>query len=191
MARNPNIQREVQRAVNELLRLTNRVLPVKVGRAVRDSVRENFRKGGFYGNPWQAPLRTQLGIGGPGYGPLLSGTNHLMMSTDYIPSEGRVIIQNTLVYAPIHNDGGSITVTSKMKRFFWAQHYKAKKGNEELSPEALFWRNMAIKKVGSQIKIVQRQFLGDHPEVNRIVSDIVKKELTNFINNGMSTRRSN
>lgn len=187
----PDLQKEIQKKLKELLRLTNRVLPVKVGRAVRDSVRENFRKGGFYGTPWQAPLRTQLGIGGPGYGPLLSGTNHLMMSTDYIPGEGRVIIQNTLVYAPIHNDGGSITVTAKMKGFFWAQHYKARGDAKELSAEAQFWRNMALKKVGSQIKIVQRQFLGEHPEVNRIVSEIVNKELTNFINNGMSTRRSN
>ena len=32
--------------MQELLRLTNKVLPVKVGKAVRDSVRENFRKGG-------------------------------------------------------------------------------------------------------------------------------------------------
>lgn len=55
------IQQEVQIKLQELLRLTKRVLPVKVGRAVRDSVRYNFRKGGFYGTPWQAPLRTQLG----------------------------------------------------------------------------------------------------------------------------------
>ena len=104
-------------------------------------------------------MRTQLGIGGPGYGPLLSGTNHLMMSTDYIPGEGRVIIQNTLVYAPIHNDGGSITVTAKMKGFFCAQHYRARGDAKELSTEAQFWRNMALKKVGSQIKIVQRQYV--------------------------------
>ena len=51
-----------------------------------------------------------------------------MMSTDYIPGEGRVIIQNTLVYAPIHNDG----VTAKMKGFFWAQHYRARGDMPEL-----------------------------------------------------------
>ena len=41
----PDLQREVQRAVQELIRLKDRVLPVKVGRAVRDSVRDNFRRG--------------------------------------------------------------------------------------------------------------------------------------------------
>ena len=52
----PNLQQEVQKELQELLRLTNRVLPVKVGKAVRDSIRENFRKGGFYGTPWRCEL---------------------------------------------------------------------------------------------------------------------------------------
>ena len=72
---------EVQKKLQELLRLTNKVLPVKVGKSVRDSVRENFRKRGFYGTPWQAPLRTQLGIGGPGYGPLLSGIRNFIQKS--------------------------------------------------------------------------------------------------------------
>lgn len=201
----PNLQGEINRAIQELIRLKDRVLPVKVGRAVRDSVRENFRKGGFYGQPWTPPMRTSLGFDGPGYGPMLSGTNHLMMSTDYVAEPGRVIIQNSLVYAPIHNEGGEITVTTKMKSFFWSQYYKSglvggmyeqakgkrnKQKAEAFNKEAEFWRAMALKKVGSTIKIPQRQFLGDHPEVTRIVQQIINTELTNFIQNGMHTRRS-
>lgn len=201
----PDLQGEINRAVKELMRLKDRVLPVKVGRAVRDSVRENFRKGGFYGTAWHTPMRTSLGFDGPGYGPLLSGKNHLMMSTDYIPEPGRVTIQNTLVYAAIHNDGGEITVTGRMKKYFWAQYYKKglvggmyqeAKGKrnqqkaEALNSEAEFWRNMALKQVGSKIKIPQRKFLGEHPEVTKLVQDIINTELTNFIQNGMSTRRS-
>ena len=72
---------EVQKKLQELLRLTNKVLPVKAGKAVRDSVRENFRQGGFYGTPWQAPLRTQLGIAGPGYGPLPSGIRNFIQES--------------------------------------------------------------------------------------------------------------
>ena len=201
----PDLQGEINRAVKELMRLKDRVLPVKVGRAVRDSVRENFRKGGFYGEPWHAPMRTSLGFDGPGYGPLLSGKNHLMMSTDYIPEPGRVTIQNTLVYAAIHNDGGEITVTGRMKKYFWAQYYKKglvgelykeAKGKrnqqkaETLNKEAEFWRAMALKKVGSKVKIPKRQFIGEHPEVERIVREVINQELQNFIQNGMSTRRS-
>ena len=59
----PNLQREVQRAVQELIRQKDRVLPVKVGRAVRDSVRDNFRREGFYGESWKPPLRIQSGFG--------------------------------------------------------------------------------------------------------------------------------
>ena len=201
----PDLQGEINRAIQELMRLKDRVLPVKVGRTVRDSVRENFRKGGFYGQPWTPPMRTSLGFDGPGYGPMLSGTNHLMMSTDYITEPGRVIIQNPLVYAQIHNEGGDITVTKKMKGYFWSMYYKrglvgemygkakGKKNRqkaETLNTEAEFWRNMALKKVGDKIKIPQRQFLGEHPEVNRIVQEVINQELLNFINNGMSTRRS-
>lgn len=85
------------------MRLKDRVLPVKVGRAVRDSVSDNFRKGGFYGQTWKPPMRTDLGFEGPSYGPMLSGANHLMMSTYYVAEPGRVIIQNSLIYAQIHN----------------------------------------------------------------------------------------
>lgn len=202
----PDLQGEINRAVRELMRLKDRVLPVKVGRAVRDSIRQNFRKGGFYGAAWSPPLRIEQGFdSGPGYGTLLSGTNHLMMSTDYIPEPGRVTIQNTLIYAEIHNEGGEITVTRRMKSFFWSQYYKKglvsgmygratgkrnRQKAETLSKEAEFWRAMALKKVGSKIKIPQRRFMGEHPEVDRIIREIINSELTNFIQNGMSTRRT-
>ena len=201
----PDLQGEINRAVKELIRLKDRVLPVKVGRAVRDSIRQNFRQGGFYGQSWKPPMRTDLGFNGPAYGPMLSGTNHLMMLTDYIPEPGRVTIQNTLVYAQIHNEGGEITVTKKMKSFFWSQYYKrglvggmygqakGKKNQqkaETLNKEAEFWRAMALKKVGSKIKIPQRQFMGEHPEVGRIVKDIINQELSKFIQNGINSRKS-
>ena len=50
----PNLQQDVQKKQQELLRMTNKVLLVKAGKAVRDSVRENFRQGGFNGTPRQA-----------------------------------------------------------------------------------------------------------------------------------------
>lgn len=191
----PNLQEEINRALKELMRLKDRVLPVKVGRAVRDSVRDNFRKGGFYGQTWKPPMRTDLGFEGPSYGPMLSGTNHLMMSTDYVAEPGRVIIQNSLIYAQIHNEGGDITVTKKMKGYFWSMYYKrglvgemygkakGKKNRQKadnLNAEAQFWRNMALKKVGSTIKIPQRQFMGEHPEVDRIIRETINKELMEF-----------
>ena len=75
------------------------------------------------------------------------------------------------------------------EKFLFALEANRQKA-ESISKEAEFWRAMALKKVGSKIKIPQRQFMGEHPEVEKIVRDIINQELTNFIQNGMSTRRS-
>lgn len=192
----PDLIGMVQEDLKELLRLQQRVLPVKVGRAVRDSVRENFRKSRFYnGESWQTPLRTSLGFSGAGgqYGPLLSGSDHLMMSTDYIPLPGQVIIRNPVEYASVHNDGDQIPVTQRMKKFFWAKHYEAEELRGKGSVEADFWKNMALKKPGGRIKIPRRHFLGPGAAVDKIVKGVVDTELRNFVkqhSNGKTTARS-
>ena len=187
----PNIKQIVQSKVNELLLLKDRKLPVEVGVKVTNSILNNFRKGSFYGQPWEQPLRSKIGFDGPNHGPLTSGSNHLMLSSDYMPLPGRVIIQNRLVYAPVHNYGAEITVTQKMKGYFWSRYINAGGYNHgNMSKEAEFWRNMAIKKVGSTIKIPQRQFMGDHPKVDKLVEDIIIKNLTKVATDGINTRRS-
>ncbi|MGP1610256.1 MAG: phage virion morphogenesis protein [Candidatus Cryptobacteroides sp.] len=184
----PDIKGIVEKRLQELKRLQERVLPVKVGKEVTESVRENFRKGGFYGQPWKPPYRRTLGFSGAGgsYGPLLSGTNHLMSSTDYVPGRGNVIIRNNAEYAQVHNEGAEIGVTSKMKRFFWAKFYEAGGGKggrkaKELQGEAAFWQRMAIKRPGSRIRIPKRLFIGPSPQVDRIVKTIIDKELSKII----------
>lgn len=189
----PDIEQMVRKSLEDLKTLYMRKLPVKVGVAVRDSVRQNFRQGDFYGSDrWQQPLRVTLGFrGAPGQrGPLLSGSNHLMMNTDYQALPGRVIIRNTEVYAATHNDGEDIGVTERMKRFFWAKHLEDKKRLGAESPEAEFWKRMALKKPGSKIRIPKRHFLGPGPAVDRIVQDVINKELQEYINthfNGKTT----
>ena len=181
----PDLEKMIRESLDDLKKLYLRTLPVKVGRAVQSSVRENFRKGRFYSEQaWQTPLRTTLGFRGAAgqYGPLLSGSNHLMMNTDYEPLPGKVIIRNKEVYAATHNNGDDIGVTERMKRFFWAKHIEHK---ERMGPEAAeteFWKRMALKKPGSRIKIPRRHFLGPSKEVDAIVQDIVNKELQEFIN---------
>ena len=192
----PDIEQMVRQNLEDLKRLYQRTLPVKVGRAVQASVRENFRKGRFYGGEaWQTPLRTSLGFRGASgqYGPLLSGSNHLMMNTDYEPLPGKVIIRNNEVYAATHNEGDEIGVTQRMRRFFWAKHYEHKERMGVNAPETEFWKRMALKKPGSRIKIPRRHFLGPSKEVDAIVQDVVNKELQNFINthsNGKVTGKS-
>jgi phage gpG-like protein len=97
-----------------------------------------------------------------------------------------------LPYAVIHNEGGLLTVTDKMKSFFWAMYYKssgAAKGQKNsrgkaLSLEAGLWKAMALKKVGSRIKIDARPFIGPHPQVDNAVErvfDDTMKEFEQFI----------
>lgn len=187
----------VKKDLADLQRMMEHTLPVKVGRAVQASVRKNFRQGRFYkGEHWDTPIRTTLGFKGAGgqYGPLLSGSDHLMMSTDYyVPRPGAVVIYNNTEYAAIHNDGGQIAVTERMRKYFWARHLEDKKRYGVKAPETEFWKKMALKKPGSRIKIPRRHFLGPDDEVGRIVNKVLNKELENFIkthSHGKVTSRS-
>ena len=97
-------------------------------------------------------------------------------------------------YAAIHNDGGEIVVTGRMKRFFWHKYYEppGRSGegrtencgktneNARLDTEADFWMFMALKKEGSTIKIPRRRFLGTSPEVEKAVREIVEENLTEY-----------
>ena len=74
-------------------------------------------------------------------------------------------------YTALHNEGGTITVTGKMKRFFWA---KFKETGE------VGWKYMALMKVGQVIKIPQRQFIGDGPETQKLIRDVIQSNLDKF-----------
>lgn len=87
----------------------------------------------------------------------------------------RVVVIADSDYADIHNNGGYITVTAQMKKYFWAKFYELSgsvsvnksgavglnKRNVSLGKKAMFCRAMALKPVGSKIKIPQHQFMGD------------------------------
>lgn len=165
------------------MHIRSRVVPVKVGKEVVSSVRQNFRNGGFYGDSWKKTARQQVPFRGAAgsYGPLLSRSTHLMSSTDYVPGDAQVAIRNTVDYARYHNEGAESTVTKRMKKFFWAKHYEAKVGKKGSNPESDFWRNMALKKSGSHIRIPRRQFLGPSPQVDKIVDKILTSEMDNYI----------
>lgn len=192
---NPNIESEVQKCLKDLMRIRSRVVPVKVGKEVVSSVRQNFRSGGFYGDTWKRTNRQDVPFKGTAgsYGPLLSKTTHLMSSTDYVPGDAQVTIRNPVPYARYHNEGAESEVTPKMKKYFWARYYditkitkddsKANKRRKRMRApaEADFWRNMALKKPGSQISIPKRRFLGPSPKVDKIVTDIINNEIDKYI----------
>ena len=108
-----NIENEVRQAVKDLMHIRLRVVPIKVGKEVVSSVRQNFRSGGFYGDQWKRTKRQDVPFKGASgsYGPLLSKSTHLMSSTDYVPGNAQVTIRNTESYAAYHNEGAEARVT--------------------------------------------------------------------------------
>ena len=126
-----------------------------------DEFDRNFQRKAFFGQPW--PPRKMNGRGS-----LLMVTGKLRRSIRSRVVPDGVVWETSEKYAAIHNYGGTIRVTAKMKKYFW---YKYKVTKDDA------WKWMALMKVGSQIAIPQRQFLGDHPEVRRRADEIVSRNL--------------
>lgn len=150
---------------------------------------QNFEREGFFAEKWQrrhSPLR-------PG-GHILVDTGKLRQSIKSRSDAESITFYSDLPYAGIHNEGGEIKVTARMKRYFWHRYYEAQGGfgrkkngelrqdkrNRQLGTEAEFWRAMALMKEGKAIKIPKRQFLGMAPEVEKDVRDIIEKNLTEY-----------
>lgn len=85
-----------------------------------------------------------------------------------------IVFTSALPYANLHNQGGTIKVTAKMKRFFWAMYYKTKNTS---------YKAFALMPVGKKIKIPQRQFIGNHPEVRLSIQKQVNTHLQQLAKN--------
>lgn len=163
-----------------------------------DEFDRNFERQAFFNDAWarrKGPTR-------PG-GTILVDTGTLRRSVRSRTTDDSITFYTDLPYAAIHNDGGEIVVTEKMKRFFWHKYYEAtgsfgrKKNGErrndkrtrQLSTEADFWRFMALKRAGTTIRIPRRRFLGTGPEVERIVREIIEENLNDYFDMDFSIER--
>lgn len=172
-------QQLLQKKQQEIQMAIDRTLPIKIGRIAKNHIQENFRKGGFQNNglkPWKRKKHNDK------YSPLMSSRQHLYGSIQYKPNKAQVTVGTNLPYADIHNDGGQIIVTARMKRFFWAKHretngnsWKKTKNNDN------FWKALALKPVGATIKIPKRQFIGESKELNTQIADLIEKEINNIL----------
>lgn len=151
----------------------------------------NFERQAFFNEAWQrrrSPTRSG--------GAILIGKGSLRRSIRSKTTGESITFYTDSPYAEIHNEGGEITVTDKMKRFFWAKYYSTvgsfgrkkngerrnDKRNMQLSNEAEFWKHMALMKVGKTIKIPRRQFLGYSPEIEKLVREIIEENLADYFN---------
>lgn len=156
-----------------------------------DEFDQNFERQSFFGEAWQrrkSPTR-------PG-GHILIDTGQLRKSIQSRTTENSITFYTTEPHAAIHNEGGEIIVTKKMKRYFWHKYYETTgtfgrkkdgslrkdKRTVQLTEEAEFWKFMALKKAGTTIKIPRRRFLGTSPEVEKTVREIIEENITEYIN---------
>jgi phage gpG-like protein len=137
--------------------------------------KSNFITESFDGDKW-APRKTKVSLPkkvltGQGAG------DHLGDSIDFKVSGNAITIYTDKIYAEIHNEGGEIAVTPKMKGFFWAKSREAKEAGDLELAEQFKW--MALSKV---IKIVQRKFMGESNVLNNKITDKIKRDLTRILN---------
>ena len=145
----------------------------------------NFERQGFFSESWQRSRRSSDSSGST-----LIDTGGLRRSVRSRVHGDGVEFWSDRPYAGIHNEGGEIVVTGRMKRFFWARYYEAQGGlgrkkdgslrntkkNRRLSGAAEFWHQMALKKVGSKIVIPRRMFLGWSDVVKKIVERVIDED---------------
>ena len=147
-----------------------------------DEFDRNFERKAFFTKKW--PKRKREGKGS-----LLLQTGKLRRSISARVAGTSVTFSSSEAYATIHNEGGEITVTAKMKKYFWAKYYELggkvkynksgsmSKSSTKLSEECEAYKAMALMKVGSKITIPQRQFIGEAPEVLQCIDKVVKSNL--------------
>lgn len=162
----------------------------------------NFQRQAFFDElQWQ---ERKFDDGG---GTLMQRTGGLRGSIRSRKRRDELVYSSSKPYARIHNEGGEIRVTKKMKRYFLARYLKEAKyskskkrnkkrpkatdqqlqgwlsreyENRKLSDKAEFWRRMALKKIGSVIQIPERRFIGHGRNTDRIIREITAMNLEDY-----------
>lgn len=183
---------------NDVARIIKQILKdIRV--EMKDEFKTNFERQAFFSEAWErrkSPIRNEGRA-------ILIDTGQLRRSISSRVTENSVIFYTDLPYAEIHNDGGEIKVTKRMKGYFWHKYYEATgsfgrkkdgtlrrtKKNARLTTEADFYKWMALKKEGSTIKIPRRRFLGTSPEVEQAVREIIEENITEYFNVEFDIRR--
>ncbi len=157
-----------------------------------DEFDKNFDRQGFFSESWQrrvGPLRRG--------GATLVSSGRLRRSFHSEVRDGSVVFVYDAPYASYHNEGSVMKVTSRMKKWFWHKYMESRgsfgrkkdgsvrkdKRTLRLSSEAEFWKHMALKKAGSEIRLPRRRFVGSSPEVERAVREIIEENLGEYFDN--------
>lgn len=196
------MRKELEQKVKQFIRLTIKDISIEL----KEEFDRNFEREAFFNERWARRKYNDDETRGllTRIGDLRRSIREGVTTTDH-----SVIFGSDLQYASIHNEGGIITVTARMKKYFWYRYilimgskrqrpgqpavsgkmqYKKNgelrnnRQNRELTEEAKFCKAMAMKRAGSKIVIPKRQFIGFHPEVERIIREIAENNSRNIFN---------
>lgn len=174
--------RELQRIVAEKVaavkNVAMRVMPIKAGALAKSQFQDNFRQSGFLNNGLQAwpPAQRQSGKGtNASYKTLLSGRNHLFSSIKYTTGEGRVVIENAVPYAIVHNEG-----------YNGVQYVKPHKSGRLAAMSLQRRKNLRVgggnvKGFSRKVQIPKRQFMGESAELTKKIEDKFDSEILKII----------
>lgn len=140
-----------------------------------DEFTRNFERKAFFDKRWENRKRTSNGS-------LLMVTGRLRRSIRAITSDNSIRFMSDCEYADIHNAGGSMLITPKMRKYFWYRYMQVKDPEVSIpakDSDAEFWQRMARAK---KITIPQRQFIGKHQKVDLIVRDVANECTKECIN---------
>lgn len=126
-----------------------------IGVDLADEFDQNFERKAFFGKKWKDRKFGNRDT-------LLVATGRLRRSITMKATEKSITFTSDTPYASIHNEGGEIEVTKKMKGYFWYMY-----GQTGYEP----YKAMAMKRVGSKITIPKRQFIGYHKTIDKIVEE--------------------
>lgn len=138
------------------------IIEKKVLKDVRIKLAEefdrNFERQAFFTKKWKQSR---------GGGHTLLKTGRLRRSLLSRIEGNNIRFLSDAPYAEIHNKGGKILITPKMRRFFSFKFH---------STQDTFYHNMSRHK-GDKITMPQRQFIGYHRVLNKPVSQSIERIL--------------
>lgn len=140
--------------------------------ALRNLLEDNFNSQSFFGDKWQSasPLK-RAGQA------LLFQRGDLRRSLRISRHGDTIRVTSSVPYANIHNEGGRIEITDKMRRYFLYRAHLAYKSKQK--KQARIWGSLARGKK-TLIVIPKRQFIGKHKAIDQALAKIATCHLNRY-----------
>ncbi len=191
---NTQALKDFEKRLNKVLK----AMPTVMGEAALNHFQENItkRQGLAMNGSLQRFQNRLFERSKPGNN-ILNNTGNMLDSIKIIRrSQNQVdvgIRSTEIPYAEIHQQGGKIPVTDKMRKFFWAQYYqhvsgssrnsrgRNKRSSTSASSDASFWKAMALKRKNATINIPKRQFMAVTPDLEKTILRAIQTEINHII----------